>query len=52
VTADEFMRNNRRPNWVPVTYHFANAYEETLTWLGLPNTGVFGPHPVVGLDLF
>ena len=52
ITGDEFLRNNRRENWVPVQYHYANAYEESVAWLGLPTAGVFGEHPVSRLDLF
>lgn len=51
VTGDEFLRNNNRRNWVEVEYHYANAYEEILSWAGLPSNGVFAQHPSFNFNL-
>ncbi|MCB0323434.1 MAG: DUF1501 domain-containing protein [Bdellovibrionales bacterium] len=50
VTGDEFFRNNRRPNWIRVEHHYANAYEEVLAWAGLPSN-VFASHPSHNFNL-
>jgi uncharacterized protein (DUF1501 family) len=52
VTADEFSRRNGRPKWIPVQHHYANAYEETLKWMGLPSSNIFARHPGYDFNLF